>query len=58
MCKPADKDSEAPEHQEPAPMSEHEKAMKGLMGTPKEEVEAEERKEQRNKGRAKRPKRS
>ena len=41
---------------QPAPLSELDKAMKGIIGTPKAEVDAEERKGQRRKSKAKRPK--
>lgn len=47
---------EAPGPQEPAPLSEHEKAMRGIVGTPKSEVDAEARKEQRRKAKGKNPK--
>lgn len=38
-----------PEQREVAPMTEHEKAMQGLLGTPKAEVDAEERKQRHGK---------
>lgn len=41
------KKQEASEPQGPAPLSEHEKAMRGIVGTPKAEVDAEERKQRR-----------
>ena len=43
---------------QPAPLSELDKALKGIVGTDKAEVDAEAKKEQRRKAKAKRPKKS
>ncbi len=43
---------------EPAPLSELDKALKGIVGTDKAEVDAEERKEQRRKAKRKNSKKS
>lgn len=42
---------------EPAPLNELDKALKGIVGTDKAEVDAEAKKEQRRKAKGKKPKR-